>query len=83
MYTGQFFLGVKILVSINVRLRIKPVLLAQIRDQLSGRVFTQRPIADALNSDGIQIAADGRAVLTLRLAAGAAVGCMPAAFVLT
>ena len=67
---GTVLLGVKILVGIDIRFGVKPVLFAQPRDQFGGGVLAELPIADALDGDRVQIAADGRAVT-----AGTCGGC--------
>ena len=79
---GTFLLRIEIFVGVDSRLGVESVLFAQPRDQLGGGVLAELPVADALDSNGVQIAADGRAVCALRFAAGAAVCRVPAAHIL-
>ena len=57
---GAVLLRIEILVGVNIGFRIKPVLFAQPRDQLGGGIFAELAVADALDGNGIKIAA-GRA----------------------
>lgn len=50
--------GVEVLVRVNVRLGVKSVLFAEVCNQLGGGILTELAVADALDGDSVQIAAD-------------------------